>query len=196
MPNQHKNALLGWNPADPTLKPWVKAEAERRGMTIRELLDEALGAYRKGNGMYTAEKHGATFRDWMPAGEIHCIDGGGEDKHVIIGQPRGGKVSAWLVERTDRGTGDSWYTTGGGFYFWTPEDALQWAGDHYSGITRIGYGPADLSHEGRMSSLAPEEIEHLRLGGTVVLRFSGSGQLPTCFEGGSSASNSETGDGQ
>jgi hypothetical protein len=47
MPNQHKNPSIGWNSADSTLKPWVEAEAERRGITKRELLDEALAEYRK-----------------------------------------------------------------------------------------------------------------------------------------------------
>jgi hypothetical protein len=43
-----KNAtpLIGWHSVDPTAKPWVKAEAERRGITERELLDEALAEYR------------------------------------------------------------------------------------------------------------------------------------------------------
>ena len=47
MPNQHKTGSISWHPDDPTLKPWIKAEAERRGMeTMRELLDEALSEYR------------------------------------------------------------------------------------------------------------------------------------------------------
>lgn len=47
MANRHKNPLIGWNSADPTLKPWVEAEAARRGITRRELLDEALAEYRE-----------------------------------------------------------------------------------------------------------------------------------------------------
>ena len=46
MPNQHKNPHIGWNSADSTLKPWIKAEAAARGITERELLDEALSEYR------------------------------------------------------------------------------------------------------------------------------------------------------
>jgi hypothetical protein len=43
-----KNAtpLIGWHSVDPSLKPWVLAEAGRRGITVRELLDEALAEYR------------------------------------------------------------------------------------------------------------------------------------------------------
>jgi len=46
MPNRHKNPTISWHSADPTLKPWVKAEAERRGITDKALLDEALAEYR------------------------------------------------------------------------------------------------------------------------------------------------------
>jgi hypothetical protein len=44
-----KNAtpLIGWHSADPTMKPWIEQEAQRRGITRRELLDEALAEYRK-----------------------------------------------------------------------------------------------------------------------------------------------------
>ena len=47
MPNQHKNPTIGWNSADSTLKPWIEAEAERRGITRRELLDEMAAEYRE-----------------------------------------------------------------------------------------------------------------------------------------------------
>lgn len=46
MPNQHRTKYIGWHPSDPTLQPWVDGEAERRGVTRRELLDEALSEYR------------------------------------------------------------------------------------------------------------------------------------------------------
>ena len=46
MPNQHKTALLAWHSRDPTLKLWVQTHAQRRGMTVRQLLDEALQEYR------------------------------------------------------------------------------------------------------------------------------------------------------
>jgi hypothetical protein len=57
MPNQHKTPLIGWNPSDPTLKPWIESEASRRGITRKEVLDEMAAEYRekhetnpKGNG--------------------------------------------------------------------------------------------------------------------------------------------------
>ena len=31
MPSQHKNPPVSWHPADPTLKPWIEAEASQRG---------------------------------------------------------------------------------------------------------------------------------------------------------------------
>ena len=42
----HKTPLIGWHSADPALKPFIDAEAKRRGITVRELLDEALSMYR------------------------------------------------------------------------------------------------------------------------------------------------------
>ena len=44
-----KNAtpLIGWHSSDSTLKPWIEAEAERRGTTKSEILDEALSEYRE-----------------------------------------------------------------------------------------------------------------------------------------------------
>jgi hypothetical protein len=47
VPNKHKTATIGWNPGDPTLKPWIEAEAGRRGITRKALLDEALSMYRE-----------------------------------------------------------------------------------------------------------------------------------------------------
>lgn len=44
--SRNKTPLIGWHSADPTLKPFVDAEAARRGITVRELLDEALRDYR------------------------------------------------------------------------------------------------------------------------------------------------------
>jgi hypothetical protein len=46
MPNQHKTKTIGWNPSDPTLKPWIEQEAARLGITRRQLLDEALAEFR------------------------------------------------------------------------------------------------------------------------------------------------------
>jgi hypothetical protein len=47
MPNQHKNKLIGWNPDDPTLRPWVEGQAEQRGVTLKAICDEALAEYRQ-----------------------------------------------------------------------------------------------------------------------------------------------------
>jgi hypothetical protein len=46
MPNQHKNPGISWHSDDPTLKPWIKAEADRRGLTDKALLDEMAAEYR------------------------------------------------------------------------------------------------------------------------------------------------------
>lgn len=46
MPNQHKTPMLGWHPPA-ELSAWVKAEAKRRGVPYRVLLDEALAQYRE-----------------------------------------------------------------------------------------------------------------------------------------------------
>jgi len=46
MPNAHKNPSINWHSDDPTAKPWVTAEAGRRGITEKALLDEALAEYR------------------------------------------------------------------------------------------------------------------------------------------------------
>jgi hypothetical protein len=47
MPNQHKNKLIGWNPTDPTMKQWIRDEAERRGVDQKVLLDEMAAEYRE-----------------------------------------------------------------------------------------------------------------------------------------------------
>lgn len=44
MPNQHKNPLLGWRPPA-ELSAWARAEAERRGIKVGEILTEALTDY-------------------------------------------------------------------------------------------------------------------------------------------------------
>lgn len=45
MPNKHKSPMLGWHP--PTeLSAWVRAEAERRDVPLKVILDEALAEYR------------------------------------------------------------------------------------------------------------------------------------------------------
>ena len=45
MPNQHKNPMLGWRPPA-ELSAWARAEAERRGVPLKVILDEALAEYR------------------------------------------------------------------------------------------------------------------------------------------------------
>lgn len=52
MPGKNKTPLIGWHSVDPTLKPWVEAEAERRGITLREFLDAVLA------GVRAAQEHG------------------------------------------------------------------------------------------------------------------------------------------
>jgi len=64
-----KNAtpLIGWHSADPTLKPWLEAEVERRGMhTMRELLDEMAAEYRE------RVDELAPFRDASEAGTVNA----------------------------------------------------------------------------------------------------------------------------
>ena len=46
MPSKHKTPLLGWHPKSAELMAWVRAEAQRRGVPVARLLDEALEAYR------------------------------------------------------------------------------------------------------------------------------------------------------
>ena len=40
------SATHDWHSADPTMKAFVLAEADHRGITVRELLDEVLSDYR------------------------------------------------------------------------------------------------------------------------------------------------------
>lgn len=47
MPNQHKTKLLGWHPASAEDAAWVRAEAERRGVNLKVVLDEMLAEYRE-----------------------------------------------------------------------------------------------------------------------------------------------------
>ena len=47
MTGKNKTPLIGWHSADPTLKPWIEAEAQRRGQTVREFLDKVLGRVRR-----------------------------------------------------------------------------------------------------------------------------------------------------
>ncbi len=46
MPNKHKTPLLGWH-APAELAAWARAEAQRRGVPLKVVLDEALAEYRE-----------------------------------------------------------------------------------------------------------------------------------------------------
>ena len=46
MPNQHKTPLLGWHPPA-GLAAWVRAEAKRRDVPLKDILNEALTRYRE-----------------------------------------------------------------------------------------------------------------------------------------------------
>ena len=46
MPNQHKAPMLGWHPPA-ELSAWARAEAERRNVPLKVILDEALSEYRE-----------------------------------------------------------------------------------------------------------------------------------------------------
>ena len=45
MPGKNKTPLLGWHPRDPRVAPWIRAEAERRGVTVSTILNEMAEAY-------------------------------------------------------------------------------------------------------------------------------------------------------
>lgn len=47
MPNKHKNPMLGWHPESAELGVWVRAEAERRGVPYKEIIEEAVAEYRQ-----------------------------------------------------------------------------------------------------------------------------------------------------
>lgn len=46
MPNQHATPMLGWHPPA-ELGAWARAEAERRAVPLKVVLDEALTLYRE-----------------------------------------------------------------------------------------------------------------------------------------------------
>jgi hypothetical protein len=45
-PSKHKTPLLGWHPPA-ELSAWVRAEAQRRGVKLSDLLTEALERYQR-----------------------------------------------------------------------------------------------------------------------------------------------------
>jgi hypothetical protein len=46
MPNVHKNPFVGWHPPAED-SAWARAEAARRGVALKVVLDEALSEYRE-----------------------------------------------------------------------------------------------------------------------------------------------------
>jgi hypothetical protein len=67
MPSQHKTPLLGWHPASAELAAWVRAEAERRGVPVARVLDEALEAYRKATELAGSE---GGCMGWQPGDRV------------------------------------------------------------------------------------------------------------------------------
>jgi hypothetical protein len=49
MPGKNKTPLLGWHPPA-ELSAWVRAEAQRRGVSISAVLNEAVGEAKRQTG--------------------------------------------------------------------------------------------------------------------------------------------------
>ena len=47
MPSQHPYVPLSWRSKDPTLRQWIRDEAERRGVDQKVVLDEMAAEYRE-----------------------------------------------------------------------------------------------------------------------------------------------------
>ena len=48
MPSQHAQPdLISWRSKDPTLRQWIRDEAERRGVDQKVVLDEMAAEYRE-----------------------------------------------------------------------------------------------------------------------------------------------------
>jgi hypothetical protein len=47
MPSQHATSLISWRSKDPTLRQWIRDEADRRGVDQKEVLDEMAAEYRE-----------------------------------------------------------------------------------------------------------------------------------------------------
>jgi hypothetical protein len=103
---------------------------------------------------YTAELHGATITDYAPI-SLHCI---GDHVHYAT-QPasEGRQIMAFPVERTDNGTGPSWYGAGHAFYFMTEAGAAQYMTDRHEGVTRIARGDVTerWQGDGRLEDAIP-----------------------------------------
>lgn len=46
MPNQHATPMVAWHPKPPGTAEWIRAEAERRGLKLNQLMDEVIADYR------------------------------------------------------------------------------------------------------------------------------------------------------
>lgn len=57
MPNQHATESITWHPKDPGLKPWIRAEAERRDTSASVILDEGMTEYRARREMSGKQVH-------------------------------------------------------------------------------------------------------------------------------------------
>jgi hypothetical protein len=47
VPNQHKTRMLPCHPDDPAIGEWVRAEAKRRGVPLKVVIEEALSEKRQ-----------------------------------------------------------------------------------------------------------------------------------------------------
>jgi hypothetical protein len=47
MPNQHKHPMLACHPDDGELGDWVRAEAKRRGVALKVIIEQALREFRQ-----------------------------------------------------------------------------------------------------------------------------------------------------
>jgi hypothetical protein len=65
MPNKHKNPMLGWHPKSAELGVWVRAEAERRGVPYKEIIEEAVAQYRARLSEHEARRE-QILRDFAP----------------------------------------------------------------------------------------------------------------------------------
>ena len=65
MPNQHATKSITWHPKDPTLKPWIDAEAGGRGITLRQYMDEVMAVHR------ASREHASAFRDAAEAETVN-----------------------------------------------------------------------------------------------------------------------------
>jgi hypothetical protein len=59
MPNQHKYPLLGWN-CETGLADWARSWAEQRGLTLKEVLTQALSEFRDRNDPGAEGNHDGT----------------------------------------------------------------------------------------------------------------------------------------